>query len=196
MDKLDIIGKKVKIYQTPTEFEGVATIKGIKHDTIIQDELLPDGKKHYSAYCQVEFVNEPGKVYFRWLTTQNIIEQNDKHFYEGDTCKNSIKGHVFFPERADNGETVWVCQSCGEQRGFCQHEVETDHIDWYSHGTGCPETTTFHYCPHCHEDLDLSWRDEEAEKALAAAAATKPDKSGYAEYLREFNATGIDTARD
>ena len=134
----------------------------------------------------------------------------DKHYFEGDTCKNSIKGHVFYPERADNGETVWVCRSCGDTRGFCQHDVETDSFDWYSHGTGCPETITFRYCPHCHEDLDLSWQDENGKEALAAAAAIKPyplldyhnlvdpfsNKSGYAEYLREFNATGIDTARD
>ena len=98
-----------------------------------------------------------------------------KQFYECDTCKNSIKGHVFFPERADNGETVWVCHSCGETRGFCSHEVETDSFDYYSHGTGCPETITFHYCPHCHEDLDLSWQDEKGKEALAAATATKPD---------------------
>ena len=122
-----------------------------------------------------------------------------KQYFEGDTCPASIYGHEFYPERADNGETVWVCRKCKATRGFCSHEVESDSFDYYSHGTGCPETVVYYFCTHCFEALE---KPEPhllpADPILDDPACPDPitQSKQYREYLRTFEMTGIDTARN
>lgn len=67
-----LVGRLVMVHQTPYETEGVARIKSV----IIApswDATTPGGTKVYSAYCMVEFGNERGTQYQRWISTSQFL---------------------------------------------------------------------------------------------------------------------------
>ena len=60
------LGNKVRVYQDPItrqEFEGVATIKSFRSQ-----------HKEGQSYCNVEFDEEPGQTFQRWVNESDVIE--------------------------------------------------------------------------------------------------------------------------
>ena len=61
-----MIGSKCRVYQDPiskNDYEGMAVIKGYDGNSIDNQ-----------FYCSVEFDNEPGEQYYRWINREDIIE--------------------------------------------------------------------------------------------------------------------------
>lgn len=61
MNKSELAGKKCKVYQGD-RLEGIATIKAV--------EAIYDTRE---ANCEVEFKDEPGRTYRRWVKVGDLL---------------------------------------------------------------------------------------------------------------------------
>jgi hypothetical protein len=64
-----MIGRKCEVYQDPVlknDYEGSAIIKGYEGHN--------EGTRFY---CSVEFDNEPGEQYYRWINLEDIENQEN-----------------------------------------------------------------------------------------------------------------------
>lgn len=72
MEKEQLIGERFPIYQDwmigQNTLEGWATVRAV-HSL---SSAFIDGQEHYEAYTDVEFDDEKGRTYSRWIKIEKI----------------------------------------------------------------------------------------------------------------------------